>query len=137
MLITPLKDKLGIEVVVEQGVAVNFMEEKLSKVEFYKRQLDVILEGKDTTDTKKYILAYFIVYGKDYKEKVLESRISTSQDSMNNYESALRRENLIHGHWPDAVLNPDITLVHTPYVLITEYSFDEKQDHVNHRNFKN
>jgi hypothetical protein len=137
MLITPLKDELGVKVVVDQGVSVNFMEEKLSKVEFYKRQLDIILQDKGTTETKKYILAYFIVYGKDYKEKVLESRISTSQDSMNNYESALRRENLIHGHWPDAVLNPDINLVHTPYVLISQYSFDEEQDHVNHRNFKN
>ena len=133
--ISPLEGERGIKVLLPENVEVAYFKKEASLVEFYKHQLDAILESFGTTETKKYILAFIKVYGEDYKKHVLESRISTSRDSINNYESSLRRENLLLGRWPDAKINPEIKFKETATVIITYLSPNSSTD-VNHRNYK-
>jgi hypothetical protein len=134
--ITPLTEERGVKVVLPEDTAVTYYDKKVGLVDFYKHQLDAILESVGTTETKKYILAFIKVYGSDYKRHVLESRISTSRDSINNYESALRREGLLEGRWPDALINPQIKFNESPLVIITYLTPDEGTLNVNHRNYK-
>ena len=112
-------------------------EEIISPVEFYKRQLEEILSNQDNiNDTKLYLLSYIKVYGQEYKKEVLASRICTSMDSINNYESVLRSYNLIQGYWPDTVINPEIKLQNSDYIYITYVKMDQSLNDVKHKIYK-
>ena len=98
---------MTLQVEVQKNTIPLLYQEEVSPVEFYKRQLDIILKNTpNITVTKLYLLAYIKVYGQEYKKYVLEDRICTTLDSINNYESELRRMKLLQFYWPDAQINP-------------------------------
>lgn len=111
--------------------------ETLSPVEYYKRQLDLIIKDHlKALETKKYLIAFIKVYGKDYKQKVLDSGICTSMDSLANYEKELRVDNLLIGYWPDAIINPGIVFQEAPILLINGFFLDPNETFINHKNFQ-
>lgn len=109
---------------------------EVSPVEFYKKQLEEILARvPNINETKLYLLAYIKTYGEDYKEHVLKSRICTSLESVSNFESSLRKMNLLHGYWPEAKLNPEIQLIDTDHLILAVFKKIDT-DEINHRNYQ-
>lgn len=106
----------------------------VSPVEFYRMQLTFILP--EVHPTKIAILAFIKVYGADYRKELLESTICSTLDSVRNYESTLRAENLISGYSPDIELNENIKFCEMDYVQLLYITKDEKIDGVLHKHYK-
>ena len=124
------------QIKVPKGMSPFLRTYEVSTVEFYKKQLEEILEKiPNINDTKLYLLAYIKTYGEDYKEHVLKSRICTSLESVSNFESSLRKMNLLHGYWPDAKLNPDIKLIDSDHLVLAVFKKVDT-DEINHRNYQ-
>jgi hypothetical protein len=110
--------------------------QKKSLIDFYKHQLDIILQSFNVNDSKKYMLAFLHAYKEGYKQKLLEARIFTSLDSINNYESVLRKENYIVGYWPDVALNSQIVLNESSFIEINVIEKDLSAHEIQHKNYK-
>jgi hypothetical protein len=67
---------------------------KLKKVDFVILQLKLIIEDH-LTDSEWYLLAYFILYGDKFKEKMLEDEISLSLQTVNNITSKFIKEGIL------------------------------------------
>jgi hypothetical protein len=110
--------------------------QRKSLIDFYKHQLDSILQAFQVNDSKKYMMSFLHAYGETYKQKLLESKIFTSLDSINNYESVLRRENYIVGYWPNVTLNPQIVLSESSFIEINVIEKDLEASEIQHKNYK-
>ena len=127
---------MTLQVEVQKNTIPLLYQEEVSPVEFYKRQLDIILKNTpNITVTKLYLLAYIKVYGQDYKKYVLEDRICTTLDSINNYESELRRMKLLQFYWPDAQINPEIQLKEDSILIFNGIFLDSTKNTVEHKNY--
>ena len=122
----PPLDVVKISTNVEKGTSVLVRNYEVSPTEFFKKQLEDILEKvPNINNTKLHLLSYIHHYGQGYKQKVLEDGICTSMESINNFESSLRKMNLLHGYWPDAHLNPDIKLESKNAMILSFYKISE------------
>jgi hypothetical protein len=127
---------MTLQVEVPKNTIPLLFKEEVSPVEFYKRQLDIILKNTpNITITKLYLLAYIKVYGQGYKDFVLKDRICTTLDSINNYESELRRMKLLQFYWPDAQINPEIELREESILIFNGIFLDPSKDTVEHKNY--
>jgi len=109
-------------------------EHRVSPVEFYRMQLSDI--RPDVHPTKIAILAFIKVFGPTYREELLASTICSTLDSIRNYESTLRAENLISGYSPDIELNEQIKFCDQDHIQMNYIIKDDKADGVKHKHYK-
>lgn len=98
--------------------AVRFAIKTTSKIELAKKIISIycLLSGIKLSETEIATICYFIVYGysNETKDLIINSKIISGRDSLDNIVSKLRKLGLIIGKGNKTSLNPQIAYNLTP-----------------------
>lgn len=117
----------------------------LSPIEFYRFQLDQIINSKYDilNSTQITILAYIKVYGLKASDMILKDRILTSYNSVKNYFTWLNSKGYIFKEqgekkntYINIGVNPKIKLEDSDFVQLTEIKLNAESEEVYHPNFR-
>lgn len=111
---------------------------ELSPVEFYRRQLEEIInyKYKILTHTDITLMAYIKVYSKDYEINLMRDRIFTNPLSIKNTVSKLKKGGFILKEGDSYILNTKILLQDEDFVQMTTFVRNDSLTEVYHKYYQ-